>query len=137
MSGVRTDNFKFDRFKELPISQLDVLVYAYRTTKPLVSDDVGNTELDTTELGEPYLSFYANVSKLDEFVSPIAGGVKEERMVELTARKIDVENIAINTLLKLDLETNDFFQIYHIMRHEYRFATILRAKLTTNVQGQL
>ena len=129
-----TDNFKYNRYQELPISELDVLVYVYQLPEgiSLEEDQFGNTELSEELIKDPTFSFFANVSKLHSLGIPEAGGVKTETMVELIARTRDLESIEINDIIKLDLTDNPSYRVFSINKHEYRFGTILKASKLTS-----
>ena len=129
-----TDNFKYNRYQELPISELDVLVYAYQLPEgvELSEDRYGNTEVSADLIKEPAFSFFANVSKLYSAGVPQVGGVKTETMVELIARTRDLEGVQINDIIELDLVGNPSYRVFSISRHEYHFGTVIKAyKLST------
>ena len=124
-----TDNLKYNRYQELPISELDVLVYVYQLPGGIAlgEDKFGDTAVSEALLSAPAFSFYANISKLHDMGVAEAGGVKIETRIELICRTRDVEGIKINDILRLDLVDNPSYRIWTINRHEYRFGTILQA----------
>ena len=127
--SIVSDSFKFDRYTELPISYLDVevLVYKLPADVRLTEDQFGDNQIDLSLLANPVYGFYANVSKLDQFVLQEGYGTKTDTMVQLIARTADTETIEVNDIIRLDLQTNQPLRIVGIKRNEYRFATIFEA----------